>query len=136
MSLKLFKAANKAVRDSGFTYATDVNQHGVVESWDLLGDMRKGDCEDFALTQMEAYLELGGDRDSCGLARVATEVAPAWQILDHAVFVYLKDGKITHLTDNRFIDFGVMAVGEVRYRWYDLITPDDLKLGRKAKLLS
>ena len=135
MSLDVFRQANQNVRGNGFVYTTDLSKYGRLEFWALLDARREGDCEDFALTQMEEYLQLGGDRDSICLALVATEMAKKNQIIDHAVCAYIQDGKVTHFTDNRYINTGVMPTSDVRYKWHSIVTPDILKHRQPAKLL-
>ena len=122
---------------------SDLERMGVIESWDLLchevtGERihLNGDCEDAALTIMEYFLRSGGPRNQIGVARVATEVCPKHHVYDHAVCVLLEGSQIIRVSDNRYLNYGLMPTGDLRhYRWYDLVTPDSFKEFQPAKRL-
>lgn len=121
---------------------SDLERMGVIESWDLLCDengvrtQMHADCEDAALTIMEYFLRSGGPRNQIGVARVATEVCPKHHAFDHAVCVLLEGSQIIRVSDNRYLQTGLLMLTDLRhYRWYDLVTPDSFKALKSAKRL-
>ena len=126
----LKKHHNWLYKEAGFEWQSDQERLGLIEAWRSLRTQtgkRRGDCEDAALTLMERCLVDGVPRERIGIARVATEVCPPHLPFDHAVVVLLDDdGNVTHVSDNRYSLSGVVSPSFMRYKWFDLVTPDRL----------
>jgi hypothetical protein len=140
MSVSVFQAAhNRLYRDEGFIWIADDVLYGMPEAWRSMRNQTppyRGDCEDAALTIIEWALEAGCPRESLAVARVATELCPPGVPFDHAVAVYLDGAKITHVSDNRY-PRRLITTGDLRhYRFYDLVTLDNLRDKTPARRLN
>ena len=145
------KSGSRFAKERGFSGMSDVEigsvtPDGEAEVFDFEVEGTHGffyyngiyghNCEDAALTIIEWALEAGCPRESLAVARVATELCPPGVPFDHAVAVYLDGAKITHVSDNRY-PRRLITTGDLRhYRFYDLVTLDNLRDKTPARRLN
>jgi predicted transglutaminase-like cysteine proteinase len=84
--------------NSSHEYQSDSSGWRVQEYWDIMSAGEKGDCEDFALTKMQALLDYGVGVEHLQIATCAVEQGLGW----HAVLMIQTQNRGTLVLDNRF----------------------------------
>jgi len=105
-TIKNINAAVNAAHD----YQTDKSGYGVGEHWEIMNPGDKGDCEDFALTKMQALIDAGFDVKNLQLGWGQTETGG-----NHAFLIIQTNNRGTLILDNRYP--GLMQIGNVPYRF-------------------
>lgn len=96
--------------NSDHDYKTDQSGYGVGENWAIMGEGETGDCEDFALTKMQALIDAEFNVKNLQLAWGQTETGG-----NHAFLVIQTSNRGTLVLDNRFAN--VMKIENVPYRF-------------------
>ena len=96
--------------NSEHEYKTDASGYGVGELWAIMGPGDTGDCEDFALTKMQALIDAGYDVANLQIAVGKTETGG-----NHAFLVIQTANRGTLVLDNRFDQ--VMKIENVPYQF-------------------
>jgi len=91
-------------------YETDQSGYGVGEQWEIMGPGDTGDCEDFALTKMQALIDAGYSVANLQLSWGQTETGG-----NHAFLIIQTSNRGTLVLDNRFSN--VMQIEKVPYRF-------------------
>jgi len=91
-------------------YETDQSGYGVGENWAIMGPGDRGDCEDFALTKMQALIDAGWDVSNLQMAWGQTETGG-----NHAFLIIQTSNRGTLVLDNRFEN--VRQIDNVPYRF-------------------
>ena len=103
------KNINAAV-NTAHDYETDQSGYGVGDHWAIMGPGDKGDCEDFALTKMQALIDAGFDVKNLQIGWGQTETGD-----NHAFLIIQTNNRGTLILDNRYS--GLMQIGNVPYRF-------------------
>ena len=103
------KSINAAV-NAAHNYETDKSGYGVGDQWRIMGPGDKGDCEDFALTKMQALIDAGFDVKNLQLGWGQTEIGQ-----NHAFLIIQTNNRGTLILDNRYP--GLMKIENVPYRF-------------------
>ena len=108
-------------------YKTDQSGYGVGEQWEIMGPGDTGDCEDFALTKMQALIDAGFEAKNLQIAWGQTETGG-----NHAFLLIQTSNRGTLVLDNRFAN--VMQIEKVPYRFQGYQRAGQAWAGYSAKL--
>ena len=103
------RSVNRQV-NSEHDYLTDKSGYGVGDYWTIMEEGDAGDCEDFALTKMQALIDAGFSAANLQLAWCYDETGTA-----HAVLIIQTVNRGTLVLDNRYE--AVMQIANVPYRF-------------------
>ena len=94
--LAFLKSINASVNDA-HEYQTDKSGYRIDDYWAIMTGSEKGDCEDFALTKMQALIDAGYPVKNLQIAIVGTGT-----FVDHAVLIIQTVNRGTLVLDNRY----------------------------------
>ena len=111
--LETIRAINLQV-NSQHEYQYDQSGYRSGDSWDIMTAGQTGDCEDFALTKMQALLDAGYPVKNLQLAIVAVE---GTTVANHAILIIQTTNRGTLVLDNRSDQ--VREASSLPYRFLD-----------------
>lgn len=97
--------------NSEHDYQSDASGYGIGEYWAIMGAGDKGDCEDFALTKVQALIDSGWSPKNLQLAVCYTELGEG-----HAVLMIRTKNRGNLILDNRFQE--VRNQSSLNYNWH------------------
>lgn len=138
--IKDFKNAHRrAYFECGFTWKSDMERMGKIESWNslypqmLAGGKLVGDCEDVALGIVDFCIAAGVTPELVGIARIKTQNSEA-RFFDHAVAVLLNTkGEVELVSDCNTPE---RVLRKIKGKPYDFISAKDLAEGNRAKIFA